>query len=820
MKEKELRLALVFYGGVSLAIYQHGVNREILNLIRASRAYHLPRIITAKQDRSHVYRPSKSSPGTPSTEPVYFNLLKTLGASMDLRVIVDIISGSSAGGINGVSLGRAIAHDLDISPLTEMWLEQADILRLLAPEARARFWSKWYLWPFVRLLYLGMAREGFLPPEKNLELRKRISTFIRSRWFKPPLDGSHFLELLLTGFEAMTDGEDPRSTLLPPECTLDLFLSVTDYHGIQRPIFIHDPPVIHENEHKRLIHFSARRSVEGISSSDLGVADIPALAFASRATASYPGAFPPAQITEIDRILSKTGRSWPGRAKFIDANFSADQKAGIDPSELIFLDGSVLNNRPVRAAIHAISRHYAYREVDRRLVYVDPHPSEYLAARARQIPGFFSTIRSALSDLPRMIPIYEELENVGQFNTQVERLEEIVNVSRTHVISLIEQATQGAISDCLTAKELRHLRLTSTNLLAKIPLVYDPWVRALVNEGIDIIADIIADLCNHGKFSQEAVWIEDVIEAWCRNHSILKDNYLIPDDVMDDAGLPDFSQFIVNFAIPYKKRRISLIISSINSLYRKIEEKDFCNTSSDDLDILKKKLNKCLENIDFQSNIYRNDIDLSRRSQELFCCDLSKVSNEPAAFARAHGDEIAAILERIRKSFSLMDLNEEMDEILTSSEVNRMGVRCRQEIRAGYVGFPYWDIVLLPNMSVMNQFSPGTYSFARILVDRISPIDGHSFSEPSRSSQLLGASVIGFGGFMSRKARENDYLWGRLNGVERLVDIIESAITDPDIREGIDFAAFKREAFRIVLDQEADQLTSIPETLENIRARL
>lgn len=38
MKEKELRLALVFHGGVSLAIYQHGVNVEILNLIRAFRA--------------------------------------------------------------------------------------------------------------------------------------------------------------------------------------------------------------------------------------------------------------------------------------------------------------------------------------------------------------------------------------------------------------------------------------------------------------------------------------------------------------------------------------------------------------------------------------------------------------------------------------------------------------------------------------------------------------------------------------------------------------------------------------------------------------
>ena len=40
MKEKELRLAVVFFGGVSLAVYEHGINREILNLVRASKLYH------------------------------------------------------------------------------------------------------------------------------------------------------------------------------------------------------------------------------------------------------------------------------------------------------------------------------------------------------------------------------------------------------------------------------------------------------------------------------------------------------------------------------------------------------------------------------------------------------------------------------------------------------------------------------------------------------------------------------------------------------------------------------------------------------------
>ena len=39
MREKELRLALVCYGGISLAVYMHGITKEIWHLARASRAF-------------------------------------------------------------------------------------------------------------------------------------------------------------------------------------------------------------------------------------------------------------------------------------------------------------------------------------------------------------------------------------------------------------------------------------------------------------------------------------------------------------------------------------------------------------------------------------------------------------------------------------------------------------------------------------------------------------------------------------------------------------------------------------------------------------
>ncbi|MGC8020806.1 hypothetical protein ACP3WW_24125, partial [Salmonella enterica] len=39
MHQKELRIALVCYGGVSLAVYMHGVTKELWKTLQASRAF-------------------------------------------------------------------------------------------------------------------------------------------------------------------------------------------------------------------------------------------------------------------------------------------------------------------------------------------------------------------------------------------------------------------------------------------------------------------------------------------------------------------------------------------------------------------------------------------------------------------------------------------------------------------------------------------------------------------------------------------------------------------------------------------------------------
>src|SRR3954469_6981394 len=135
LREKELRIALVCFGGISLAVYMHGISKEILKLVRASRALHAIADRPRRALHAIANRPRRAqtefldcvdaSDPEHDTEAVYFELLREIGQSLELRVIVDIIAGASAGGINGTMLARALSHDLSMEALRELWLTNA-----------------------------------------------------------------------------------------------------------------------------------------------------------------------------------------------------------------------------------------------------------------------------------------------------------------------------------------------------------------------------------------------------------------------------------------------------------------------------------------------------------------------------------------------------------------------------------------------------------------------------------------------------------------------------------------------------------------------
>ena len=74
---------------------------------------------------------------------------------------------------------------------------------------------------------------------------------------------------------------------------------------------------------------------------------------------------------------------------------------------------------------------------------------------------------------------------------------------------------------------------------------------------------------------------------------------------------------------------------------------------------------------------------------------------------------------------------------------------------------------------------------------------------------LKGLQFNSFGAFFSRAYRENDYLWGRLHGADRLIDIVHSSVPEAQRLPVDAIAAMKRDAFRAIIAEEKGRLTNI-----------
>jgi patatin-related protein len=822
IKEKELRIALVCYGGVSLAIYQHGITKEILNLVRASRSYHSEADLESRRRPAYTFKNvAGKDDSAGGTEEVYFDALKAIGAAnLDLRVIVDVIAGASAGGINGVVLARALAHDLPLDALTDMWLAEADIAQLLAPESKARFWSKWYVRPFVRPVLGVLIRKNMINGGPDAEMRKKLSIFLRSRWFHPPLDGRKLTRLLLDALTAMGGPQAGGASLLPAGHRLDLLVTVTDFYGSERTIFIHDPPILRERDHRHVIRFTFHHLRSGELRSDFGFDDIPSLAFAARATASYPGAFQPMQVQEMDGVLAERGQSWATRERFLHSNFHRYQEFGMDPEDAVFVDGSILNNKPISEAIEAVKTHAAFREVDRRLVFVDPHAQVESLPSSGPVPGFLTTIRSALSDLPRFEPVYDDLASIGRVNEDIRQLRAAIARARPRVVALVEKALGGELDRPADAARIGRWRLRVARLLsANEGVSYDNYVRLMVGEALDYLGRLLCAACDYPENSPRARWVARVLEIWANRHGIYCDEYVFSRAREDETILPSFMKFIVNFDISYRIRQMQFVIESINDLYSRLNEPGFCSVSPSALDTLKQSIHRCLEALRAQEEAAFLGGPAVTAARDLFFGQLeTSISADDLlaieSFVSRHGEAITALIAQIGQ---LSQITEEADAVLGSAVVQAMDDACRRELLISYVGFPGWDVITLP-MTSMHEFRAARSigELKEIKVDRISPVDATTIT-PGGAAVLKGGGFGGFAGFFSRAARENDYLWGRLHAVERLLDIVASA-ADRDPSAGLDMRPFKKRAFDIVLREESRRLTLVNDLLRKIEA--
>ncbi|USU05856.1 patatin-like protein [Sphingomonadaceae bacterium OTU29LAMAA1] len=756
MREKELRLALVCYGGISLAVYMHGITKEVWRLVRASRAYHA------------------GEPAAGGSQGVYRVLIEEIEglADLKLRVLADIVAGASAGGINGIFLAQAITTGQSLEPLTDLWLTSADVEALIDSDAApaSRFSKMWAL----PLAWVAAGRSAdtveALDEATRDEVRTKLSHFVRSRWFEPPFGGATFTGLLLDAFAAMADSEvGPR--LLPDGQPLDLFVTVTDFTGHPERLRLNSPPEVLETEHRLVLAFS-----DHAANGTIGA--IPDLAFAARATSSFPGAFPPFTVGELDGVLANRSIAWPERTAFLKRALPR-QFAANQVENAVLIDGSVLANAPFRPAIDALKERPARREIDRRFVYIDPSPGiKIRLGSGGEKPGFFQTILGALSDLPRQQPIRDNLDAIAERSARIDRMQGIVTALRPAVEEEIEHLFGHTLflDRPTPARLIAWRRRAQTAAATRSGYSYAAYGHLKLSGVVQAIAALLYQV--GGELGQQ---------RWRRIRTAIE-------GAIDERGFggvaPSFSgkesaatiDFLRTFDIGFRIRRLRLMARRLGEI-----EADNVETTP------------------MREAIY---------ASLAAYLDRQRADSHPQLrqqVRRLRSNEAGLLLDALGEALDLSSLDAKTDQRLADAFAT-LDKGVRRALLLAYLGFPYFDAATLPLLQ-----GEGLDEFDPIKVDRIAPDDATSIRSGGAEATLKGIQFNSFGAFFSRAYRENDYLWGRLHGAERMIDICVSTLPASVRMKAGRVAAIKRAAFHAILDEEEPRLTAIPSLIASLR---
>ena len=351
-RAKEIRVGLVMYGGVSLAIYTYGVSREFFDAVKGHGIY---------------------------------GALKEL---LDADIVLDVLSGTSAGGVNAVMLSRALAAGGDFAIAADVWRDAADIGELLQDPLGGKF-------------------------EKGEEAPR---AFFRS--------DAAYRDKLRKLFQRMRgDGGAKRGDNETPLREIDTMITTTSLGGRQwtqldsrgQPLVVRDHRTFFRLRHRASADGDPRATRSDFYHPDPEADDIvcDGLAQIARSTSAFPVAFHP-----VEYVTPEERRSSP--RDYHDVFSRSLQGRGF-PKRSWFIDGGVLDNKPFTHASRVIFYRSADRPVDRKLFYVEPDP-ETLHNIEREQPQPESVALAALVTIPSYETISNDLEAIRARNRTVSRL--------------------------------------------------------------------------------------------------------------------------------------------------------------------------------------------------------------------------------------------------------------------------------------------------------------------------------------------------------------------------------------------------------------
>jgi predicted acylesterase/phospholipase RssA len=356
----ELRLALVLNGGVSLAIWISGVVAEIDALRRCD----------AQPDPS----------ATPGDGDASLAVYRALAEALGVRVRVDVIAGTSAGGLNGGMLGAAVAMGESYANVRQLWMELGDLGGLLQTSSRPRS------------LLLG---EEML----YAKLRDRLV---------PIFDG------------VAPETEDPEES----GRRVRVILTGTDIAGVCRDSQDSFGGTLEITDHRLHARFAHGGDAGGSDAPSGWATMLPAdpaartataeaVARAARTSASFPIAFEASELIlsadDDASVSSVLGEALATRDGYNVADVMRGEKRAA-PLRRWAMDGGVLDNSPIASVLETMTGLSAEQPVQRAVVFVVPYTDD--AAQAAEPEPGLSQVLGTVLNMPRDVGYTDHLEEV------------------------------------------------------------------------------------------------------------------------------------------------------------------------------------------------------------------------------------------------------------------------------------------------------------------------------------------------------------------------------------------------------------------------
>lgn len=805
---QEFRFAVVMYGGVSLAIYINGITQELLELVQS----------TATDKDGFAYIPTED---LSASGKVYRKIGQLLGSKntklsdissdtpISSRFVIDILSGTSAGGINAVFLAKALANDQEIEQLKKLWIEEGNLSKLINDSQSVND---------DEMRKMGLKVEpGSLLNSQRMYLK------------------------LLKAFEEMDEKSNSENSS-PYVDELDLFVTATNLRGQVIPIQLKDKTVAEKN-HRHVFHFIFNQNDNNYKPrNDFSARFSPFLAFVARCTSSFPLAFEPMTLKDAEKVFKHRASykkehldEWKELFFGTDINQSIceENSKQLDIEERAFGDGGYLDNKPFTYTTETLLRRRSNLPIKRHLIYIEPSPDHpENESQPNTKPNAIENSVSALITIPRNETIRQDIQQIINRNKIIRRIDRITDDTKiardiedfnnSHPQATVESATSKTGEDW-KKKSLK-------DLIIERGISYGNYHRLKIATVTDELARLITRVLGFNYDDESAEFI--AIRLFLREWRI--DKYLESPTEQDKAqGKRTETEFLLNFDFDYRLRRLYFVRRKINNLYSKEDNKEVREEFKKIKGDLSRVINHLLlvkRALERSSRKEKVEADLNDTNS----LDLNKIK-EFSGLVKSIGiqrdflkDILAGHTEEIQTKnvkkvlINYKDKLQKIAEVLTgifktcfdkTSHDCRITMDATANVKFFYDSYENYDMGIFPI-----TYGTDVGEADEVEIIRISPEDATNLVDENETSQrkLKGTSFFAFGGFFDEEWRKNDILWGRLDGAERLISTLLPGDGYKEIRN-----ALIKEAHQGIINKELEMPKKrdlLNNLLENIQS--